>query len=154
MPTDLLNEPVVASQRFILALGLVSMAVAIGLAFLVGRNMIRRVDYIARSALAVGDGREPPLDASNVREFDMVSQSLTAAYRLISSREAALRGSEARLRAIVDTAADAIIVIDEHGRIQTVNPAAERIFGHAAAAIVGSNVATLMAEPDAPRSSA
>jgi PAS domain S-box-containing protein len=61
--------------------------------------------------------------------------------------EARLRESEGRLRAIIDTAADAIIVIDEKGCIQSINPAAERIFGYTSADMVGSNVSMLMDEP-------
>jgi PAS domain S-box-containing protein len=60
--------------------------------------------------------------------------------------EEALREREARLRAIVETAADAIIVIDEAGLVQSVNRAAERIFGYAPDEIIGRNVDVLMPE--------
>ena len=62
--------------------------------------------------------------------------------------EEALRESEARLRAIVDLAVDGIITIDDHGTIATFNSAAERLFGYAAAEVLGQNVTLLMPEPD------
>lgn len=40
--------------------------------------------------------------------------------------EEALRKSEERVRSIVESAVDAIIVIDDHGAIQAFNPSAER----------------------------
>ncbi len=55
--------------------------------------------------------------------------------------------SEKRLRAVVETAVDGIITIDEHGAISTVNPAAERIFGYRAAELIGQNIRMLMPEP-------
>ncbi|MEX8192330.1 MHYT domain-containing protein [Comamonas guangdongensis] len=51
---------------------------------------------------------------------------------------------EARLRALVQMAADAIISIDTQGHIQEYNPAAEAIFGWSAAEAVGQNVKMLM----------
>ena len=54
---------------------------------------------------------------------------------------------EARYQAIVDTAVDAIVVIDELGRVEAFNPAAERLFGYSAADMVGQNVNILMPEP-------
>src|SRR5579884_189268 len=61
--------------------------------------------------------------------------------------EEMLRQSEARLRAILDSTVDAIITIDHQGIIQSVNPGAERMFGYAAAEMVGQNVAMLMPSP-------
>lgn len=59
----------------------------------------------------------------------------------------ALRLSEARALAILATAVDAVVVIDERGTVETFNPAAERIFGFAAAEVVGHNVSMLMPQP-------
>ncbi len=58
---------------------------------------------------------------------------------------------EARLRAIVDSAVDGIVSIDEAGLIETANPAAERMFGYGSGALVGCSVTVLMTEPDASR---
>jgi two-component system sensor kinase FixL len=53
----------------------------------------------------------------------------------------------ALFRCILDTAPDAIIVIDEHGTVQFFNSAAERLFGYAADEVRGTNVKRLMPAP-------
>ena len=60
----------------------------------------------------------------------------------------ATRHAEARYRSIVDTAVDAMVVIDEAGAVQSFNKAAEQIFGYAADEVLGRNVRVLMPEPD------
>ncbi len=51
------------------------------------------------------------------------------------------------MRAIVDTAVDAIVTIDERGLIERFNPAAEHLFGYATAEVAGKNVSILMPSP-------
>jgi two-component system sensor kinase FixL len=50
-------------------------------------------------------------------------------------------------RAIVDTAVDAIVVIDRHGAIRSVNNATGQLFGYTAGELIGQNVKILMPEP-------
>jgi PAS domain S-box-containing protein len=52
-----------------------------------------------------------------------------------------------RQAAILDAASDAIVVIDEGGIIDSVNPAAERIFGYTAGEMIGQHVTMLMPPP-------
>lgn len=71
-------------------------------------------------------------------------------YMDISDRKRAedeMREQKVRLRAILDTAADAIITIDVKGIIQTVNKATERMFGYSTAELIGQNVKMLMPSP-------
>jgi diguanylate cyclase (GGDEF)-like protein/PAS domain S-box-containing protein len=55
-----------------------------------------------------------------------------------------LGDQETHMRAIVDTAAEGIIVVDEAGLIDTFNPAAERLFGYLAQEIRGRHLASLL----------
>ena len=52
-----------------------------------------------------------------------------------------------RLRAILHTAADAIVTIEASGTIESVNPAAERMFGFMPGELLGRNVSVLMPPP-------
>ncbi len=63
--------------------------------------------------------------------------------------EESLKYSEAKNRAILDTAVDAIITISERGVIEIFNGAAERLFGYKAYEVVGQTVNMLMPEPHA-----
>lgn len=67
---------------------------------------------------------------------------------IIDSRRAEdrVQESETRLRAVVETAAEGIIVADSKGVVTAFNPAAERIFGYKAAEVKGKNVTMLQPE--------
>ncbi len=52
-----------------------------------------------------------------------------------------------RLQSIVETATDGIVVIDDRGSIESINPAMEKIFGRNAEQLIGNNVSVLMPEP-------
>jgi len=58
-----------------------------------------------------------------------------------------IQASENRFRALIDTISDGVIVIDTKGRIQTFNPAATILFGHAQEEVLGKNISMLMPNP-------
>jgi PAS domain S-box-containing protein len=96
------------------------------------------------------DGREFPVEVSLSPLQTAQGLLAMATIHDITSRkqaEAALQESEARMRAIFETAVDAIITIDDHGRLERLNPAAERMFGYAEAEVAGNNVSMLMPSP-------
>jgi PAS domain S-box-containing protein len=55
--------------------------------------------------------------------------------------------AELELRAVLDAAVDAVIIIDSDGLIESFNRSAERLFGWSTAETVGRNVSMLMPEP-------
>ena len=96
------------------------------------------------------DGSVFPMDLA-VREARTDGETIfVGIIRDISERKAAdlaLRERESRLRSILDTLPDAIVVINESGAIQSFSPAAERLFDYTEAEIVGRNVSMLMPSP-------
>jgi PAS domain S-box-containing protein len=64
-----------------------------------------------------------------------------------SSPGRGLTDTEERLRAILQTAVEGIITIDERGTVESMNPAAEKTFGFRAEEVIGKNVSMLMPSP-------
>lgn len=69
--------------------------------------------------------------------------SLDQSYKYSSLTEAALR-----LKAIIETATDGIIAIDQRGTVEMANESAASLFGYDVEEMLGRNVKMLMPEPD------
>lgn len=86
----------------------------------------------------------PVFDADGVfRGYRGVGTDITSRQRA----EEALRESEERLRAVIDSMVIGVITIDEQGVVQSFSPGAERMFGFAPGEVVGNNVRMLMPGP-------
>ncbi|MBI1206222.1 MAG: PAS domain S-box protein [Azospirillum sp.] len=121
--------------------------------------------YLARylaggEARVIGIGREVIGQRKDGSTFPMelsVGESLSGRRRLfagivrdITERKRAeqrLRDSEAETRAILETAVDGILTIDQGGLILSANPATERLFGWRTEEMIGRNVSFLMPAP-------
>ena len=131
-----------------------ALALALGCAAWIARRVLRPVDRLTREAegIAASGGAatettESSADAARpvpVREFERLRAGVARAQGALRERAEAVAAGEVRLRAVVDTALDAIVVTDAGGVIRSFNPAAEAIFGHAAPEAVGRSVALLL----------
>lgn len=89
---------------------------------------------------------------ARLKELETMRASISAAHaKALSTQQeladVAVADREERLRAILDTAVEGIITIDEQGVIESANIAAEQIFGYKAREIIGKNVSMLMPSP-------
>ena len=95
----------------------------------------RRLIAWSNSAVLAADGRVRAVIGTGI---DVTDQR---------AAETALGERQATLSAILETAVDAIITVNQEGRIMTANPAAETLFGFSLAEMLGENVKMLMPEP-------
>ena len=129
--------------------GVLTFVIALLFALTIGRRVLGPVDRLTRRAEAVAAtgvyaSLASPDEPARVSEFARLQRAVGLAQETLRERAAAVAGGEARLRAVVDTAVDAIVVIDERGTMRSFNRAAEAIFGYGAAEAIGRNVSTLM----------
>jgi two-component system sensor kinase FixL len=112
------------------------MGLAFGLFFVVDFRSLTAADIVnAASFAVVGIGVS--------WRGEMLRRSRFSAATNADAAEA----RAAHLQSILDSIPEAMVVIDERGRIQSFSATAERLFGHRAAEVIGENVKMLMPQP-------
>ena len=81
------------------------------------------------------------------RQEQVITRSLKSEIAQREQASSLLCENEEKARAVLDTAPDAIITINQRGVIESINPAGERIFGYATQELIGKNVKMLMPSP-------
>src|SRR2546426_1224098 len=139
-------------RMLLLLLGAV-MAGSILVAFLLSVRLRRRIAQpvlaLAGTARHVAEEKDYGVRAPKMSEDEigLLTDCFNDMLEQIQERDASLRKGEARLRAILESAHDSIISMNEEGRIVEFNPAAEKAFGYARTRIVGALLADLIIPP-------
>ncbi|MFO0743058.1 MAG: PAS domain S-box protein [Labilithrix sp.] len=85
------------------------------------------------------DGARVPVVVGAVRSGDDSDEIIAFVLDLTERQR-----SEAQRAAVVETAIDAIVMMDQDGKVLEFNPAAERTFGHARANVIGKLLADVV----------
>lgn len=86
-------------------------------------------------------------DDGEVREVVTVTRDVTPRI----AAETALRESERRLRALVESSTDMVMILDRRGRVQYASPAIETVLGYPLAEIEGVSLLTIIDPTDKAR---
>ena len=105
-----------------------------------GYREIAMLSDSLRNMLAALRGNEARLAALN----ESLDQRVRQRTSEIAEAHEALARQESRLRAVIDTATDGVLIVGDGHRIETFNPACEAIFGWKAEEIVGRPVSELI----------
>ena len=112
---------------------------------------MRKIIGIGREVMGLKrNGSTFPMDLSVGEAEEDGKPIFVGIIRDLTERRAAemaLREGGERLRAVVETAVDGVILIDSSARVLMFNPAWERLFGYNAAEVIGQNVRMLMPGP-------
>jgi len=142
----------VAISVAVIAVGLAVTIVSVRRLLTPIAGLVRTATAIAEGDLSHRAGENAPAEMGVLAQAfnhmaDKVEDYAQNLEKLVCDRTVALERNEARTRAILDTAADGIITIDEQGVVESFNAAAERVFGWKAEEVIGQNVSMLMPAP-------
>lgn len=120
----------------------------------VDQAAVRRLQFVSMALAAAASGclawifwlvaRSARRQRQGIDTLRQANETLEAR---VDASAADLRDSNARLRSMIDSAVDGLIVIDDHGRIDAFNRGAERLFGYPESEVLGRNVKMLMPSP-------
>ncbi len=102
---------------------------------------------LAIGAFTLADGRHFCGIIRDITERQAAQAELLRTGDQLKAMADEARQSALLLSAVVDNAVDGLINIGELGVIEAFNPACERMFGYAAAEVIGQNIKMLMPEP-------
>jgi PAS domain S-box-containing protein len=140
-------EPMYARLRLYAAIAGLVIAVSLMAAYLVARKLQQQISLpilgLAETARAVSERHDYSVRAPKLGrdELGLLTDAFNHMLGQVDTQNEALKESEGRHRAVVDSALDGIIAMDDEGLIVGFNPAAERIFGYRSADVVGRPLA-------------
>jgi PAS domain S-box-containing protein len=107
----------------------------------------RNLDIMATATPLIDEAGRPFAVAKTDWDITELTRARVRLEEEVKRRTQSLTEQQDLLRAILTSATDAIITINMHGVIQSVNPAAEQMFGFSAREMIGRNVSLIMPAP-------
>jgi len=139
-------------QYRVLLLGFILAVITLGLAIFASRQMIKPLaDMTSAIHGYEKEGVFKSLPVNYVDEIGVLARSFSRLLNRVhnqseqektATREA--KDAEAKLQAVLDSIADAVLNIDNKGKILSFNKAAQHIFGYQENEVVGQDIAMLM----------
>jgi PAS domain S-box-containing protein len=152
MESDVMEEGQHEAKKRIELTQWIGYAVALNAVFAVGmivffmQGTVRHLGVLKANARRLASN-QPLLEVvdstDEVGEVDRVFHEMA---RALTDAQRTLELSEERLKSVIEALPVALIVTDENGRIESLNPTAETLFEYRSKKLVGKNISTLLAD--------
>jgi two-component system phosphate regulon sensor histidine kinase PhoR len=145
LPTEQVEAKTRLLQRAILASTLLAAGLTIGLATAITNFSTRPLRQLTRAARRMSlDELEQELPARSPDEAGQLAQAFLALGAQLRAQIAALEGEKRKLNAVLEQLTDGVLIVDDQGKVQLINPVAARLFGVAEKYAIGSTLAHVL----------
>jgi diguanylate cyclase (GGDEF)-like protein/PAS domain S-box-containing protein len=147
------DEHIKQTYRWGILVGVGFIIVSLLFVFFFGHLLTRSVRQLRDAARRIANGNinERLVLATNINEVQDMALAMEHMRGKLVSREREIALHAARQSAVLDTADEGIITLDEHCNIQSLNPSAENIFGYRKEELIGSSFSRLLIPSDTQR---
>jgi PAS domain S-box-containing protein len=127
--------------------GALSLAATLALAWVMASRIARPLRQLAADAATLGAGGTlKPTTVDSSGEVGRLASAFNHMLRTLEQRDAALRQSEAELRALIEQAADGIFITDRHGVLLDANESGLRMLGSTREELRGRELSEVLVE--------
>ena len=137
-------------QATVIGVSLLASLVAILLAMWIAKGTTRPLRQLTQAAYAAADfevqGSElqERIPSATVDEVGRLANAFNLLSQKLKSNHAAIRSEQDKVHAILQIMNDAVLVVDELGTVEMINPAAERVFSVRGEAVTGHSLAEVL----------
>ncbi|MES2944670.1 MAG: ATP-binding protein [Pseudomonadota bacterium] len=146
IPRNTLVAELSKSMWWLLGLGSQLFLCCAGLAYYIGGRITRAIRDLSQPARQLGYGKAVVVPPLPIGEADEVGQAITRASGMLTTARQALTNSDAQMRGIVESATDAVIILDDNWSIVLFNSAAVKMFGCSREAAIGNSFSRFVPE--------
>lgn len=147
IPESELTAPLVRSSGVLLAGTGGVLLLIVALAWWLASSLGASVEALGGAVRAMGHHAKLKLPEPVFQEARQLGLAFAHAHAALDDAHDALAQGEARMRAILAAATEAIVTADDAGRIVLFNPAAEKLFRLHAENAIGSPIESLVPQP-------
>ncbi len=138
---DQIEETVAFMRRTVAGVAMAAGLIVILLSFLIANRALMPLRKLAREVKHIGSSAASlNVSISRKDEIGVLSQSFTEIADQLSNQMEDFTEERAKLTSVLRSMNDAVILVNEHGKVTLINPAAERIFGTRAEHALGQTL--------------
>jgi two-component system phosphate regulon sensor histidine kinase PhoR len=145
VPLVPIEEDISRLQRTFIGTTVLVTVIVIALALFIAGRTTHHLRELTQAADQLAAGELSHVSIPTIRdEVSILARSFNTMAEQLHTQLYALKSESSKLAAVLRQMTDGVLIVDEHGRVQLVNPTAERMFGIKASEVLGHSLAEVL----------